>query len=226
MPQNSLEKSGDKAVKIRPEPLYPEPQELSVLNVTERAGFSLTRRMNSGRWKRFWTFCQRHIGSLWIYLATYNLMNVFGIENVEKSDVSRPLLLVANHRSFFDMYTVSSVIFRRTKGRSSCIFLFGQSFFTQVLSVRQFVVVGYRGGQREFNGPVEGHASLSVSSGRSTHFGTARHWKGHLFCPSTGDTGLYRRSGQRSSKADNGKLDRRREGADMVWRTRRPQRLL
>lgn len=129
MPQNSLEKSGEKAVKIRPEPLYPEPQELSVLNATERAGFSLTRRMNSGRWKRFWTFCQRHIGSLWIYLATYNLMNVFGIENVEKSDVSRPLLLVANHRSFFDMYTVSSVIFRRTKRPVELYFPVRAKFF-------------------------------------------------------------------------------------------------
>jgi len=41
-------------------------------------------------------------------------MNVFGIENVESTDASRPLVLVANHRSFFDMYTVSSVLFRRT----------------------------------------------------------------------------------------------------------------
>jgi len=96
-------------------PLLPTREELSVLNATERTGFWLTHRMNLGLWKRFWTFCQRHIGSLWIYLATYNLMNVFGIENVEKTDAEKPLVLVANHRSFFDMYTVSSVLFRRTK---------------------------------------------------------------------------------------------------------------
>jgi 1-acyl-sn-glycerol-3-phosphate acyltransferase len=95
-------------------PLVPTAQEISVLGKTERAGFWLTRRMNQGAWKRVWTFFQRHIGSLWIYLATYNLMNVFGIENVEKADHSRPILLVANHRSFFDMYTVSSVLFRQT----------------------------------------------------------------------------------------------------------------
>ena len=41
-------------------------------------------------------------------------MNVFGLENVEKTDFDRPLLLVANHRSFFDMYVVSSVMFRQT----------------------------------------------------------------------------------------------------------------
>ena len=95
-------------------PLLPTHEEISVLDTTESIAFRLVRRMNTGAWKKFWTICQRHIGSLWIYLATYNLMNVFGIENVENTDPDRPLLLVANHRSFFDMYTVSSVVFRRT----------------------------------------------------------------------------------------------------------------
>jgi 1-acyl-sn-glycerol-3-phosphate acyltransferase len=92
----------------------PTAEELAMLSGVERAGFSLVHAMNSETWKTFWTFCQRHIGSLWIYLATYNLMNVFGVENFERTDPTRPVVLVANHRSFFDMYTVSSVLFRRT----------------------------------------------------------------------------------------------------------------
>ena len=44
-------------------------------------------------WKRLMTFCQRHIGSLWILIATYNLMNVFGIENVENAEIEKPLVL-------------------------------------------------------------------------------------------------------------------------------------
>lgn len=94
--------------------LVPTDDEISVLEPLEKTGFKLTHRMNEGAWKTFWTFCQRHIGSLWIKICTYNLMNVFGIENVQNADIERPLLLVANHRSFFDMYTVSSVIFRQT----------------------------------------------------------------------------------------------------------------
>lgn len=115
---------------IKPETvLAPTKEELAVLNSAERAGFWLVHKMNQGAWKRFWTFCQRHIGSLWIFLATYNLMNVFGIENVENTDVDRPLLLVANHRSFFDMYTVSSVMFRRSKRPMNLFFPVRAKFF-------------------------------------------------------------------------------------------------
>ncbi|HEY0427056.1 MAG TPA: lysophospholipid acyltransferase family protein, partial [Pyrinomonadaceae bacterium] len=109
--------------------LSPTKEELSALSATEKIGFRLTHRMNLGVWKRIWTFCQRHIGSLWIYLATYNLMNVFGIEHVEQTSDEKPLLLVANHRSFFDMYTVSSVLFRRTTRPIALFFPVRAKFF-------------------------------------------------------------------------------------------------
>jgi 1-acyl-sn-glycerol-3-phosphate acyltransferase len=102
---------------------------MSVLGSFESAGFRLARRMNTGGWKRFWTFFQRHLGSLWIQIATYNLMNVFGVENVESTDADRPLVLVANHRSFFDMYTVSSVLFRRTRRPIALYFPVRAKFF-------------------------------------------------------------------------------------------------
>lgn len=110
-------------------PLVPDEDEFVVLGRIERFGFRITHRMNIGLWKRLMTVFQRHIGSLWIYLATYNLMNVFGIKNVESSEVDRPLILVANHRSFFDMYTVSSVIFRRTKRPVTLYFPVRGKFF-------------------------------------------------------------------------------------------------
>lgn len=142
-------------------PLFPEKAEINVLNGVERLGFRLTHRMNQGTWKRFWTFCQRHIGSLWIYLATYNLMNVYGIENVENSDVERPVLLVANHRSYFDMYTVSSVLFRRTRRPVTLFFpVRAKFFYTSPLGWFVNLVMGwwamyppffYRNEQREFD---------------------------------------------------------------------------
>ncbi len=118
-----------KSTNTQDSPLLPGTEEISVIGKMERIGFWLTHRMNLGRWKRFWGFCQRHIGSLWIKICTYNLMNVFGIENFENSDSSRPLLLVANHRSFFDMYCVSSVIFRQTKRPIKLYFPVRAKFF-------------------------------------------------------------------------------------------------
>ena len=130
MSEELVERSKDQAlVESAEASLMPTAEEISVLRPMERAGFKLARAMNFGVWKRFWTFCQRHIGSLWIFLATYNLMNVFGIENVQNSDPTRPLILVANHRSFFDMYTVSSVMFRRTTRPITLFFPVRARFF-------------------------------------------------------------------------------------------------
>jgi 1-acyl-sn-glycerol-3-phosphate acyltransferase len=129
MPENHLATEQNSQIAKQAEIIEPTVEELSVLNTTEKIGFKLTHNMNQGAWKRFWTFCQRHIGSLWIKICTYNLMNVFGLENIEQTDVEKPLLLVANHRSFFDMYTVSSVLFRETKRPMNLYFPVRAKFF-------------------------------------------------------------------------------------------------
>ena len=109
--------------------INPTPEELAVLNRMERLAFRVSHRMNLGRWKLFWTGCQRAIGSRWIQIATYNLMNVYGIEHLDAVSHERPLLLVANHRSFFDMYAVSSVLLRRAKWRKTLYFPVRGRFF-------------------------------------------------------------------------------------------------
>jgi 1-acyl-sn-glycerol-3-phosphate acyltransferase len=129
MPENTLATEQESQIANQPDIIAPTAEELAVLNTTEKIGFKLTHRMNQGAWKTFWTFCQRHIGSLWIKICTYNLMNVFGLENVENTDLEKPVLLVANHRSFFDMYTVSSVLFRQTKRPMKLYFPVRAKFF-------------------------------------------------------------------------------------------------
>ncbi|HYE15536.1 MAG TPA: lysophospholipid acyltransferase family protein [Pyrinomonadaceae bacterium] len=107
----------------------PTREEMAVLSRKERFAFRLARRMNAGRWKRFWTFCQRTIGAGWIHLATYNILRPHGLEHLESVSHERPLLLVANHRSFFDMYVVSTVLFRRTGWRKRLFFPVRGRFF-------------------------------------------------------------------------------------------------
>ena len=109
----------------------PSEEESAVLSTFERFAFRLTRRMNGGRWKRFWTWCQKVFGAGWIHLSTYNLMSVYGLEHIEDADRTKPILLVANHRSFFDMYTVSTALFRNTKWRKQLFFPVRGRFFYQ-----------------------------------------------------------------------------------------------
>jgi 1-acyl-sn-glycerol-3-phosphate acyltransferase len=124
--------------------LRPNQEELAVLTAFERFAFRLVSRMNRGRWKRFWTGCQKTLGAGWIHLATYNLMNVYGLENFESVSIERPILLVANHRSFFDMYTVSTVLFRNTKWRKQLFFpVRGRFFYQSTLGLFVNLIMGW-----------------------------------------------------------------------------------
>lgn len=124
--------------------LEPTHEELAVLSVFERFAFRFVRRMNRGRWKRFWTFCQRTLGAGWIHLSTYNIMNVYGLENIEAASHDRPIVLVANHRSFFDMYAVSTVLFRRTKWQKQLFFpVRGRFFYQSPLGIFVNLIMGW-----------------------------------------------------------------------------------
>jgi 1-acyl-sn-glycerol-3-phosphate acyltransferase len=122
----------------------PTPEELAVLSLRERIVFRIAHRMNCGWWKSFWTFCQRYIGATWIQVATYNLMRVHGLEHVEAVSTERPILLVANHRSFFDMYVVSTVLFRRTRLPIRLFFpVRGRFFYDSILGVLVNLFMGW-----------------------------------------------------------------------------------
>ena len=124
-----------------PEPM---PEELAVLSGMERFCFRFVHRMNRGRAKRFWTWCQRWIGATWIHLATYNLMRVYGLEHVETASHERPILLVANHRSFFDMYCVSTVLFRGTRWSKKLFFpVRGRFFYDSLLGLPINMLMGW-----------------------------------------------------------------------------------
>jgi 1-acyl-sn-glycerol-3-phosphate acyltransferase len=122
----------------------PTRAELAVLAPMERFAFRVTHRMNGGAWKRLWTFCQRTVGMGWIRFATYNLMHVYGLEHVEATDHTRPLLLAANHRSFFDMYVVSAELFRQTRWRKKLFFpVRGRFFYESLLGMFVNLLMGW-----------------------------------------------------------------------------------
>ena len=124
--------------------LLPTSEELAVLTPFERAVFHFIHRMNQGAWKRFWTWCQKIFGAGWIHIATYNLMQVYGLENIEAVSRDRPILIAANHRSFFDMYVVSTTLFRHTSWRKQLFFpVRGRFFYDSVLGLFVNLVMGW-----------------------------------------------------------------------------------
>jgi len=82
----------------------------------ERLAVRLARRMNRGPWQRAWFVGQRELGARWIEALTYPLLEVHGLEHVRATTRDRPLLLALNHRTFFDLYVVMSILFRRLPG--------------------------------------------------------------------------------------------------------------
>jgi len=108
----------------------PDPP-LEALNRFERVALHLSRRMNYGRWQRLWFRCQRGIGARWIAAVTRPLVEVHGLEHVEATSRDRPLLLVANHRTLFDLFVVMSVLLLRIPGWRAINFPVRGRFFYQ-----------------------------------------------------------------------------------------------
>jgi 1-acyl-sn-glycerol-3-phosphate acyltransferase len=57
-------------------------------------------------------WCQRTIGQFWITLATGNLHRIHHIERLRPLAPSHSFILVANHRSFFDLYILTAALLR------------------------------------------------------------------------------------------------------------------
>jgi 1-acyl-sn-glycerol-3-phosphate acyltransferase len=110
---------------------HPTAEELAVLTPQERRFFLFVHAMNKLPKKRFWTRCQEIFGRGWIDLCTYNLMRLYGLPNLNAIDPQRPLLIVANHRSFFDMYVVSAMIYKHTHWPKQLYFPVRARFFYQ-----------------------------------------------------------------------------------------------
>lgn len=88
----------------------------------ERLHFEVALRMNREPIKGFWTQCQRYLGAIAIRLVTRNVVRDFGFEHVDDAWRRGSVLFVANHRSYFDMFIVASLLHRRLEGRKRLYF--------------------------------------------------------------------------------------------------------
>ncbi len=77
------------------------------LSWLERTIIGFVRRtFEPGLLSRAVTYCQRTVGCGWIHFATKHLRHVHGFERLPPLDPAQSYILIANHRSFFDLYVV------------------------------------------------------------------------------------------------------------------------
>ena len=84
------------------------------LTAVERWQIRFVRRtFESGRLDRVIRILQRQIGANWIDVSTRNLLHVHGADRLPPFARGESTILVSNHRSFFDLFVVSSVLLKR-----------------------------------------------------------------------------------------------------------------
>lgn len=84
------------------------------LTAVERLQIQFVRRtFASAPVDRVIRVLQRRISANWIDLSTRNLLHVHGVERLPVFGRDTSTILVSNHRSFFDLFVVSSVIVKR-----------------------------------------------------------------------------------------------------------------
>ncbi len=86
---------------------------LQALTPVERFNFRVTHRMNrSPRLRRTLTHLSATVGKAWIEFGTSKTVADHGFENFAKIDPGRAVLLVANHRTFYDQFVICARLFR------------------------------------------------------------------------------------------------------------------
>ncbi len=84
------------------------------LSWMERTLIRFVRRtFEPGLLNAFLRYCQRTVGQAWIHHCTKHLRHIHGLERVPSLHDDGSILVVANHRSFFDMYVITAELVRR-----------------------------------------------------------------------------------------------------------------
>ncbi|NIV91999.1 hypothetical protein GWN42_04150, partial [candidate division KSB1 bacterium] len=92
--------------------LKPTTEHLKTLKPVERLHFRITHSLHSSPTMRK---CLTAVGSTfskwWVECGTSKTVSDHGFENFKKIDPSRSVLLVVNHRSFYDQFVIAARLF-------------------------------------------------------------------------------------------------------------------
>lgn len=114
--------------------IRPTPEQLSTLTGFEKKAFAIADTVNRHPpLKRAAHAFLKTIGAGWVYHCTKNLLHVKGLEHLTNLDPDRGVIIVSNHRSFFDLYVMASVLLRNTSFVDGMYFpVRGEYFYERV----------------------------------------------------------------------------------------------
>jgi len=73
----------------------------------------IQRSLEPGPLASVMKWCQRYLGATWITLATRQMLHVHGFDRLPQLDPAQSYVMVANHRTFFDLYAITAYLVRR-----------------------------------------------------------------------------------------------------------------
>ena len=110
--------------------LRPTPEQLAPLSRSERMWFRFADTINrTPALKGAATGFLKAVGRNWVAAATGNLTHLYGVEHLRAIPRDRGLFVIANHRSFFDFYVISSVLLRELSWIERMYFPVRANFF-------------------------------------------------------------------------------------------------
>lgn len=109
--------------------MRPTPEQLATLSRFERASFELADFFARPALTPLSTNWNSAFMGALIYSCGGRRLNVKGLETLQAYTKKESVLLVANHRSFFDFFTISALCYWRTKLTKRIFFPVRQTFF-------------------------------------------------------------------------------------------------
>lgn len=114
--------------------ISPSPEHLEILRPMERFIFKVIHRLNrSPKARRAMTKFGSILGRWWVELGTSKIVVDHGFENFQKGDPNKGVLLVVNHRTFYDQFVITSRLFRLFGAHHNVFFPVRSTFFYENL---------------------------------------------------------------------------------------------
>ena len=107
----------------------PTPEQLAPLTRFERASFRLADLLAAPKLTPLSANWNSVVMGALIYSCASRRLKVHGLENLAPFGKKDSILLVANHRSFFDFFTITALLYWRTRLTKRIFFPVRQNFF-------------------------------------------------------------------------------------------------